>query len=330
MKLIAIWFITLAEVITSCAFAQHKSLLLINSAKADTVTFVTGDHIKIYTKIFDAELKGRLNEINDSSLLVGNTLISLRSIHYMRGKNPPGMVIVKSIGATATVLGILTTFLIAAGHPTGSDNPHQQQQYEEDMQDYHKALLISGSITVFAATSLFIHNPKYYFNKGWRPYVYSPVEVPNADSVNTFTDEPRLKDSVSFYPYNHKISNNAAYLQFSTEITHSIFYDHLWKINNNLNLSSSAGIGKERYSDDIIIPISLGCVIGKKQHRIETGQMSWFAFNDSNPSLLGILAYRFQSFKGQIFFRGGMLITELSNHNHDHSIHPFCSIGMGF
>jgi hypothetical protein len=166
--------------------------------------------------------------------------------------------------------------------------------------------------------------------------VYSPaaVEAPKTDSTKTPAGEPlvkaQLKDSVLFYPYNQKISNHAAYLQFSTEITYSMFYDHLWKINNNLNLSSAAGIGKEKYSDNIIIPISLGCVIGKKQHRMEIGQMSWFAFDDQNPSLLGVLAYRFQSYKGQVFFRGGMLITELSYYHPEHRVNPFGSIGIGF
>jgi hypothetical protein len=350
MKLIAIWFVMLAEAIASCAFAQHKSLLLINSAKADTVVFETGGHVVIRTNFLDTayesrnsawagadEIKGRLNEINDSSLKVGKTYIPFSSIHYLREKNAAGMVIVKTIGATATVLGMLITYVIAGLPPTPSDNPYHQDEYEQEMRDYHKSIAISASITtVVGVSTLLIHNKKYYFNKGWHPYVYSPaaVEVQKTDSTKTPAGEPlvkaQLKDSVLLYPYNQKISNHAAYLQFSTEITYSMFYDHLWKINNIFNLSSSAGVGKEKYSDNVIIPISLGCVIGKKQHRIEIGQMSWLPINDQNPSLLGVLAYRFQSYNGQVFFRGGMLITELSHYPPEHRINPFGSIGIGF
>jgi hypothetical protein len=336
MKLIAICFITLFEVAAFCSFAQNKSLLLINSAETDTVTFVTGDHIKIQINLFDSEIKGRLNEINDSSLRVGNTLVSLSSIRQMRLKNPAGMVIIKSIGATVTVLGALTTLLISAMHPIPSENPHQQHQYEEDLQDYHQAIIIGASVTAFGATSFLIHTPKYKFDKGWHPYVYAPVEVLNIDSAKITAAEPGLKDSVSQYPYNRKISRNAAYLQYSSEMKYSIHYDRLFKINNTLNLSASAGIGGGvRGSEDFIIPVSLGCVIGKKHHRIEIGQMSWFSINNShsynsNPSLLGIIAYRFQSDKGQVFFRGGILITEFSAHYFEHIINPCGSIGIGF
>ncbi len=330
MKLIAFCFFVFVVISTFCAFAQDKSLLLIKSDKADTITFVTGDHIVILSNNFDTQIKGRLNEIYDSSLMVGNKLVALHSIKHLREKKTPGMVIVKTIGISIAVIGFLSTFLIAVMPPIQPESSQQQQQYEDDKQEYHKAIAIGASITALGATTLLIQNPKYDFSKGWHPYIYSPVEVPNSDSTKIFTDEPKLNDSISLFAYNHKISNNVAYLQFSNEIINSIFYDRIWKINNNINLSTSIGLGNEKYSDGFIIPFSLGCVFGKKQHRIEIGQMTWLDLDGSNPSLLGILAYRFQSYKGQIFFRGGLQITELSEYNYDHSVHPFGSIGIGF
>lgn len=337
MKSITICFVLLFEVVTFCSFAQNKSLLLINSAKTDTVTFVTGARIRVQTNIFGSRIKGKLNEINDSSLMIGNTNVPLTSIRQMREKNPTGMVIIKSIGATVTVLGAFATFLTAAFHPNPSDDPHHQDEYEAEMQAYHKNIAIAASVTVLGASSFLIHTPKYKFDKGWRPYVYAPVKMLNVDSTKTTASEPQLNDSATLYPYNRKISNNAAYFQFSTEMSYSIFYDRLFKINNILNLSASAGIGgRVRGSENIIIPISLGCVIGKKQHRLEIGQMSWISinrfhsYNSSNPSLLGIIAYRFQSYKSQVFFRGGILITEFSAHYFEHKINPFGSIGIGF
>lgn len=324
------------------AFSQNKKLLLINSAKADTATFEIGDRIKIRVSGIDYRIGGRLNEINDSSILVDRNRVSLESIQFIREKLSPGLVIVKTIGGTIAVLGAHITFLIAALHPyPSSEDPNQQLQYQEDLQEFKKALIISGSITVFAASAFLIHNPKYIINKGWQPSVFSPVELPKPDSASLVestgidstkksTDQPKLNPRFSFSPNNTKLSNNAAYFQFSKKMTGVIFYDHLWEFNKSLNLSTGIGLGEMKYSKEYIIPVSLGCVIGKQQHRLEIAQMTWVVFNNSNPSLLGILAYRFQSYQGQIFVRGGALITELSNYKYDHSIHPFLSIGIGF
>lgn len=312
-----------------CAVGQNNKLLLINSEKADTVTFEKGDAVVVQTN-FSTRIRGRLNEINDTALVVDGNFVTVRSVSYIRRKNTPGMVLVKSIGATATALGLLSTFIIAAGHPWQPESSHQQLQYEEDLREYKKAMFISGSITAFSATSFLIHQHKYYFKKGWRPYLYLPSVVINADSAKTLANPSRLNDETPLYPFNSVISTNAVYFQFSTEATYSLFIDHLWKVNKALSISTSVGVSKKKYNNNFIIPVTIGCVIGRKQHCMEIGQMSWIAFDDSNPSLLGVVGYRFQSYKGQFFFRGGLQVTEVSENNADHRIHLFGSLGIGF
>ena len=319
-----IWIVFFVVLFTKQALAQYSQLLMINQQKKDTVVFNIGEKI-IVTTGKNKQTGGRLTNVTNESLNIGEHTIAFNSILSLRHKTPPGIIILRTIGITTSVLASFYTYLTLAFHPYDTEDPH----YNHDIETYHQNLIAGTSAFAISTSLLFIHTKKYRARNGWYAAGYLTRDsVVNDPITTTINNQEKKAATVIYNPDDHN-STNAVYGQLSVYIP-SLNYDHVWKINNRLHFLTGVGVGPYNNKREIIAPVTLGLVIGQHIHLVEVSQTSWLPFESLSPLLIGTVAYRLQPYRRKFFLKGGLQIIEAESGLYRNQLSPFVSFGLGF